>query len=264
VTADGGKSAFEDLKRMVALSKSLIEFVANDTGVSPETVFKVMSSIGRSVHRSAGTAAAAVYFEKPLAQVTAAEARAVLEQVAGEGDNPDRVWSAWRAALRQALFLLEPTIIPENLAGLAMASSRLLDDGDEQAGMFTPTKRGRGRRSRSVNGSNKHLMVEVIYTQSLKNVSRGEAITLVTGVERIDATPTGRKKPEPTMSRAGDHTTLYRIVAGIEKAIPVVANKARKAAEAQLRGEPDADFDAFRRGYLAIERAPAAQKRRRR
>ena len=108
MTADGGKSAFEDLKRMVALSKSLIEFVANDTGVSPETVFKVMSSIGRSVHRSAGTAAAAVYFEKPLAQVTAAEARAVLEQVAGEGDNPDRVWSAWRAALRQALFLLLP------------------------------------------------------------------------------------------------------------------------------------------------------------
>ena len=264
MTVDAGRAAFEELKRLAALSKSLIEFVANDTGVSPETVFKVMSSIGRSVHRSAGTAAAAVYFEKPLVQVTAAEARAVLEQVAGEGDNPDRVWSAWRAALRQALFLLEPTIIPENLAGLAMASSRLLDDGDEQAGMFTPTKRGRGR-SRSVNGSNKHLMVEVIYTQSLKNVSRGEAITLVTGVERIDATPTGRKKPEPTMSRAGDqNTTLYRIVAGIEKAIPVVANKARKAAEAQLRGEPDADFDAFRRGYLAIERAPAAQKRRRR
>jgi hypothetical protein len=259
----GGKTAL-DLKRLVALSKSLIEFVANDTGLSPEIVFKVMISIGRSVHGSAGTAAAAVYFEKPLKQVTAAEARAVLEQVAAGGDDPDRVWSAWRAALRQALFLLEPTIIPENLAGLAMASSRLLDDGDEQAGMFTPTKRGRGRRSRSVNGSNKHLMVEVIYTQSLKNVSRGEAITLVTGVERIDTTPTGRKKPEPTILRAGDHTTLYRIVSGIEKAIPVVANMARKAAKAQLDGEPDADFDAFRRGYLAIERAPAAQKRRRR
>ena len=264
MTADGGKSAVEDLKRLVALSKSLVEFVANDTGVSPEIVFKVMISIGRSVHGSAGTAAAAVYFEKPLKQVTSAEARAVLEQVAGKGDNPDRVWSAWRAALRQALFLLEPTIIPENLAGLAMASSRLLDDGNEQAGMFTPTKRGRGRTSRSVNGSNKHLMVEVIYTQLLKNVSRGEAITLVTGVERIDTTPTGRKKPEPTILRAGDHTTLHRIVAGIEKAIPVVANTARKAAKAQLDGEPDADFDAFRRGYLAIERAPAAQKRRRR
>ncbi len=62
-------------------------------------------------------------------------------------------------------------------------------------------------------------MIEVIYTQTLKNVSRGEAITLVTGVERVDAAPTGRKKPEPTMSRAGDHTTLCRIVAGIEKAI---------------------------------------------
>ena len=36
-------------------------------------------------------------------------------------------------------------IIPENLAGLAMASSRLLDEGDERAGMFTPPKRGRGR-----------------------------------------------------------------------------------------------------------------------
>ena len=209
MTADGGKSALEDLQLWAALSEPLIEFVANDTGVSPETVFRVMISIGRSVAGTAGAAAAAVYFEKPLAQVTTAEARAVLEQIAGEGDNPDRVWSAWRAALRQALGLLEPAIIPENLAGLAVASSRLLDEGDEHAGMFTPVKLGRGRRARSVNGSNKHLMIEVIYTQTLKSVSRSEAVTIVTGRQERGRGPIDRRRPKPTMPRArGSHDAV--------------------------------------------------------
>jgi hypothetical protein len=254
----------EELKQLAVLSEPLIEFVVNDTGVPPETVFKVMVSIGKVVRLSAGTAAAAVYFEKPLEQVTAAEAHAVLEQVAGEGDNPDRVWGAWRAAHRQALFLLEPVIIPPTQAGLAMASSRLLDEGEQRAGMFTPPKRGRGRRGRSVNGSNKHLMIEVVYTQTLKNTSRGEAVTIVTGVRRADATSTAPQIPKPTMRRYGDHSALQRVVAYLEKAWPLTATMARKAAEAQLRGEPDFGFDAFRQDYLAIERAKATRKSRRR
>ena len=101
VTADAGKTAFEELAG--ALSEPLIEFVATNRPSARDRVQ------GDDQHRqgraaSAGTAAAAVYFEKPLEQVTAAEARAVLEQVAGEGDDRDRVWSAWRAALRQAVF----------------------------------------------------------------------------------------------------------------------------------------------------------------
>jgi hypothetical protein len=261
VTADAGKAAFEDLKR---LSAGLLEFVAADTRLPPEIALRVMISIGKAVRLSAGTAAAAVYFEKPLEQVTGVEAHAVLEQVAGEGDNPDRVWSACRAALRQAVFLLEPVIIPPTQAGLVTASSRLLDEGEKRAGMFTPVKRGRGRRDHSVNSSNKHLMIEVIYTQTLKNVSRGEAVTVVTGKEREDVRPTNRQLPESTIPRNGDHRMLRRIVDDLEKALPDVANDARKAAETHLRGKPDASFDTFRRGYLAIERAPTAQKRRRR
>ena len=147
-------------------------------------------------------------------------------------------------------FLLEPTIIPENPTGPAMASSRLLDDGDEQRRDAYGMDEARGFAGAvplGTNGPNKHLMVEVIYTQSLKNVSRGR------GHHALSPASNGStqrrqagKKPEPTMSRnAGDHTTLYRIVAGIEKAIPDVANKARKAAEAQIRGEPDAEFRRF-------------------
>ena len=42
-------------------------------------------------------------------------------------------------------------------------------------------------------------MIEVVYTQTLKNVSRDEAVTVVTGNERADAAPTDRQLPEPTM-----------------------------------------------------------------
>ena len=61
-------------------------------------------------------------------------------------------------------------------------------------------------------------MIEVIYTQTLKNVSRDEAVTLVTGAEREDAAPTDPELPKPTMPRHGDHKTLCRIVADLEKA----------------------------------------------
>jgi hypothetical protein len=264
VTTAGTKvQRLEKMKTLVALSEPLIEFVADDTGVAPETVFKVMLSIGRELKRSAGMAAAAIYFNKPVEQVTLAEAYAVIEQVAAVGDDRDRTWGAWRAALRQAVFLLEPVIIPETLAGLTMESSRLLDEGHEFPGMFTPPKRGRGRPGRSVNGSDKHLMIEVIYTQTLKNVSRDEAVTLVTGKERMDAALIARKRPEPTMPRDEDQATLRRIVGELEKAWPPTASKARIAAEAQLRGEPVADFDAFRKRYLAIERALVDLKERR-
>ena len=57
-----------------------------------------------------------------------------------------------------------------------------------------------------------------------------------------------------------DHTTLCRSITALEKELPKVANDARKAAEARLRGAPDVGFDAFRKGYLAIERALAAWK----
>jgi hypothetical protein len=222
------------------LSAGLLEFVAADTRLPPEIALRVMISIGKAVRLSAGTAAAAVYFEKPLEQVTGVEAHAVLEQVAGEGDNPDRVWSACRAALRQAVFLLEPVIIPPTQAGLVTASSRLLDEGEKRAGMFTPVRRGRGRRSRSVNGSNKHLMIEVIYTQTLKNVSRSEAVTIVTGV-RSDASRADSHLTEPTLPRRGDHRALRRIVDDLERALPSTAHDARMAAEVRLRNSQGAE-----------------------
>ena len=71
MTADAGKAAFEDLKR---LSGGLLDFVAADTRLPPEIALRVMISIGKAVRLSAGTAAAAVYFEKPLEQVTGVEA----------------------------------------------------------------------------------------------------------------------------------------------------------------------------------------------
>ena len=112
-----------------------------------------MLGLGNAVRLSAGTAAAAVYLEKPLEQVTDAEAHDGPGAVAGEGDDRDRVWSAWRAALRQAVFTLAPVIIPGHLTGLVMASSRRLDEGNARAGMFTPVKRGRGRPDHSINNA---------------------------------------------------------------------------------------------------------------
>ena len=253
----------EELQLLAALGEPLIESVANQTGVPPETVFKVMVSVGKEVRRAAGIAAAAIYFDKPIEQVTFGEAMALLEEVAAKGDDRDRTWGAWPEALRQAVFLLEPVIIPGTLAGLTMQSSRLVDEGDADPGIFTPPKRGRGRPKRSTLGVDKHLMIEVIYTQTLKEVSRDEAITLVTGVERADADPKDRKRPEPTMPRQGDHNALWRVVADLEKAWPSTANTARMSADAQLRGEPVAGFDAFRKRYLAIERALATWRGRR-
>ena len=184
---DGKAQRLEVLKQLVALSEGLLEFVAKDTGVPAATVLIVMASIGKAVRLTAGAQAAAVYFDKPLEQVTKAEARAVLEEVAAKGDHPDRVWSAQRAALRQAVFLLEPAIIPNNLAGLTMRSTRLLDEGDQCAGMFTPAKRGRGRPGRSASDWDTYLMIEVVYTETLKNCSRDEAVTIATGVSREGA-----------------------------------------------------------------------------
>ena len=91
-------------------------------------------------------------------------------------------------------------------------------------------------------------MIEVIYTQTLKNVSRDEAITLVYGVERSGRSA-DRLGQGPSRRCRGTATTmrLCRIVADLEKAWPGIANTARMAAEAQLRGEPDAGFDAFRK-----------------
>jgi hypothetical protein len=263
VTGEVEAQRREERELLFALSAPLVEFVADDTGLPPETVFDVMASVGKAVRRTAGAAAAAIYFDKSPEQVTLAEAYAVIEQVAAKGDNRDRTWGAWRAALRQAVFLLEPVIVPETLAGLTMQSSRLVDDGDAGPGIFTPPKRGRGRPGRSVNGSDKHLMIEVIYTQTLKNVSRDEAITLVTGKERLGEARRDRQRPEPTMPRNTDHNALWRVVADLEKAWPVAANKARMSAEAQLRGEPVAGFDAFRKRYLAVERTLAAWRGRR-
>jgi hypothetical protein len=69
--------------------------------------------------------------------------------------------------------------------------------------------------------------------------------------------------PEPTMPRYGDHNALRRVVTDLEKAMPDVAVLARMAAEARLRGQPDAGFDAFRKDYLAIELARRPRKRQR-
>ena len=259
MTADAGKAAFEELKR---LSAALVEFVAADQGIPPETVFRALLGLGNAVRLSAGQAAAAMLLNKPANQVTKAEALRAIRGIAAEGEG-DRVWRAQRAALNGTVFLLAPVAYPENLAGLVMKSSRRLDEGNARAGMFTPVKLGRGRPDHYRNDDNERLMIEVIYTQTLKNVSRDEAVTLATGAQRADTAPTGSQLPAPTMFRRGDHKTLCRIVADLEKAKPDVADRARIAAEAHLRHKPDAGFDAFRKDYLAIERAKATRQGRR-
>ena len=256
MTSDAGRAAFEELKR---LSTPLVEFVAADKGIPPEIVFKVLLGLGNAVRLSAGQAAAAVLLNKPTEQVTKAEALHAIRGIAGRGDA-DRFRRARRAALKETFFTLSPVVIPDNLTGLVLKSSRRLDEGNARAGMFTPAKLGRGRPRHYTNDDNERLMIEVVYTQTLKNVSRDEAVTVVTGVERADAAPADRQLPEPTMPRGLDHKTLCRIVADLEKALPDVASRARMVAEAQLRGETDAGFDAFRKTYLEIERAKAIRQ----
>jgi hypothetical protein len=259
VTADAGKAAFEELKR---LSTPLVEFVAADQGIPPEIVFRALLGLGNAVRLSAGQAAAVVLLNKPAQHVTKAEAREAVQGIADRGDD-ERRHRARRAALRETLFTLAPVVVPANLTGLVSKSIERLDEGNTRAGMFMPVKLSRGRPGHGVNDANERLMVEAVYTQTLKNVSRSEAVTIVTGVERSDAAPTNRRPPEPTMPRSNDHKTLCRIVADLEAALPKVANDARLAAEAQLRDEPAADFDAFRKHYLALERARVPRRGRR-
>lgn len=261
MTVDAGRAAFEELKR---LSAPLVEFVAVNQGIPHEIVFKVLLGLGNAVRLSAGQAAAAVLLNKPAEQVTEAEALKAIRGIAVEGEGEgDRVRRAQRAAQREMVFTLAPVVAPDNLTGLVMKSSRRLDEGNARAGMFTPVKRGRGRPDHYRNDDNERLMIEVVYTQTLKNVSRDEAVTLATGAQRADAAPTGSQLPKPTILRRGDHKTLCRIVADLEKAKPGVADRARIAAEAHLRHKPDAGFDAFRKDYLAIERAKATRQGRR-
>ena len=144
-------------------------------------MFKVLLGLGNAVRLSAGQAAAAVLLNKPAEQVTEAEALKAIRGIAVEGEGEgDRVWRAQRAALREMVFTLAPVVAPDNLTGLVMKSSRRLDEGNARAGMFTPVKRGRGRPGHYGNDDNERLMIEVVYTQTLKNVSRDEAVTLVT------------------------------------------------------------------------------------
>ena len=176
MTVDAGRAAFEELKR---LSATLVEFVAADQGIPPEIVFKVLLSLGKAVRLSAGRRRRPFVSKSLRASDGSRGARAIRGSRRRGRGRSRRVWRAQRAALRQMVFTLEPVIAPDNLAGLVMKSSRLLDEGDARAGMFTPVKRGRGRPGHSVNDDNERLMIEVVYTQTLKNVSRDEAVTLV-------------------------------------------------------------------------------------
>ena len=257
MSADASKAAFEELKRP---SAALVEFVANDTGIPPEVVFKVLWGLGRQVRLAAGQAAAAVLLNKPAGQVTTAEALAAVKDIAQRGDD-DRRRRARRAALRETVVLLRPVAYPENLAGLIEESTKRLDDG-LLAGMFTPAKRSPGRPGRSASDWDKHFMIEVVYTETIKNTSRDEAITLASGVEREDAAPIGRKRPKATMPRSAQHSQLRRMVADFEKALPKFANGTRKAAQDELRNKPEGDFVAFRKAYLAMDRARANQRGR--
>jgi hypothetical protein len=257
MNTDAGRAAFEELKQR---SKALVEFVAADQGVHPEIVFRVLLGVGNAVRLSAGQAAAAVLLDKPAEQVTKTEVLRAIRGIAGRGDNDDRFQRARRAALRETFFLLAPVGVPDNLAGLVIKSGRRLDEGSERAGMFTPAKRSRGRPGRSANDADERLMIEVAYTRTFKNVSLDEAVTLATGVRRADAATTRHQLPEAAMPRHGDHRALRRVVTELMKAKPDVADRARMAAEARLRGEPNQDFEAFREGYLAIERAMATRR----
>ena len=92
-------------------------------------------------------------------------------------------------------------------------------------------------------------MIEVVYTETIKNISRDEAMTHRQRRQR--ETP---RRQERQLARGDDaaerrqQSQVRRMVADFEKALPKYSRtECAQSRPGQLRGEPDSDFVALGR-----------------